>query len=38
LENTSQGAKIDWLTEEIAQERFADDAYLERDLLAEFGH
>lgn len=37
LENTKQGAKIDWLTDEIAQKRFADDQYLERDLLSEFG-
>ncbi len=37
LENTSQGAKIDWLTDEKVQERFADDEYLERDLLSEFG-
>jgi hypothetical protein len=37
LENTKQGVKIDWLTDEIAQQRFADDKYLERDLLSEFG-
>ena len=37
LKNTKQGAKIDWLTDEKAQQRFADDNYLERDLLSEFG-
>lgn len=37
LKNTKQGAKIDWLTDEKAQQRFADDEYLERDLLSEFG-
>ena len=37
LKNTKQGAKIDWLTDEVAQQRFSDDNYLERDLLSEFG-
>jgi len=37
LANTKPGARIDWLTDEISQQRFADDKYLERDLLSEFG-
>ncbi|MCP4714816.1 MAG: SDR family oxidoreductase [Deltaproteobacteria bacterium] len=37
LNNTETGARIDWLTEEKANARFADEAYIERDLLGEFG-
>lgn len=37
LANTKPGVRIDWLTDEISQQRFADDRYLERDLLSEFG-
>jgi short-subunit dehydrogenase len=37
LSNTVTGAKIDWLTDEKAAERFNSDEYTSRDLLAEFG-
>jgi short-subunit dehydrogenase len=37
LSNNSTGAKIDWLTDEKAAERFNSDEYAARDLLAEFG-
>ena len=37
LNNTQTGAKITWLTDEKAQARFEDEAYLERDLLGQFG-
>lgn len=37
LANTQTGAKIDWLTDEIAAERFNSDEYAARDLLKEFG-
>ncbi|MCX8043671.1 MAG: SDR family oxidoreductase [Desulfobacterota bacterium] len=37
LANTATGAKIDWLTDEKAMERFNSDEYATRDLLVEFG-
>ena len=37
LANTKTGAKIDWLTDAIAAERFNSDEYAARDLLSEFG-
>ncbi len=37
LKNDKTGTKIDWLTDEKANARFADDHYLTRDLLSEFG-
>jgi short-subunit dehydrogenase len=37
LSNSSTGARIDWLTDEKAAERFNSDEYASRDLLAEFG-
>ena len=37
LKNDKTGTKIDWLTDEIAQERFNSDEYLNRNLLREFG-
>ena len=37
LSNTATGAKIDWLTDEKAAERFNSDEYASRDLLGEFG-
>jgi short-subunit dehydrogenase len=37
LATTTTGAKIDWLTDEKAAERFNSDAYAARDLLGEFG-
>jgi len=37
LANTKTGAKIDWLTDEKAAERFNSEEYASRDLLKEFG-
>jgi len=37
LKNDKTGAKIDWLTTEKANARFEDEAYLNRNLLGEFG-
>ena len=37
LSNSSTGAKIDWLTDEKAAERFNSDEYASRNLLGEFG-
>lgn len=37
LANTQTGAKIDWLTDEKAAERFNSDEYAARNLLGEFG-
>lgn len=37
LENDKTGAKIDWLTMEKANARFADEEFLNRNLLGEFG-
>lgn len=37
LSNNSTGAKIDWLTDEKAAERFNSDEYASRNLLGEFG-
>jgi len=37
LATTATGARINWLTDEKAAERFNSDEYAARDLLAEFG-
>ncbi len=37
LANKSSGAKINWLTDEKASERFNSDEYISRDILGEFG-
>jgi short-subunit dehydrogenase len=37
LNNNKSGARIAWLTEEKANERFNSDEYINRDLFSEFG-
>ena len=37
LQAEENGARIDWMTNEKAQQRFEDEAYLSRDLLGQFG-
>jgi NAD(P)-dependent dehydrogenase (short-subunit alcohol dehydrogenase family) len=37
LENDKNGTRVEWLNQDIAMERFQDEAYLERDILGEFG-
>ncbi len=37
LQNNTSGARIVWLTEEKANERFSSDEYINRDLFSEYG-
>jgi hypothetical protein len=37
LKNQVSGTWIKWMTDEKAQQRFEDEAYISRDLLSEFG-